>query len=129
MYDGTVLLIKQFDEIPFDDGFLATVNDDNGQFEIRDDDVNTVEMFKRLQELRGPWDVDVTKMLDKNGDGKLTKDEISKYKLDYWDYWRQAHNEVNEPYTEYLFVEMEKPTGMFTLWRGTEIDPQAVTLF
>jgi len=129
MQDGTVVLIKQFDELNFDDGFLAVVNDDNGQFEIKDDDTGKVDLYKRLQDLRGPWDVDVVKLEDKSGDGKLSKDEVHNLKVDYWDYWRQAHNEVNEPYTEYLFVEMAKPEGQFTLWRGTEIDPQAVTIF
>jgi hypothetical protein len=72
------------------------------------------------------YKAEVSVLRDVNSDGRVDRDEVEKVRLEYWDYWRETKDEAGLPLRQYLFVEMDRDTGWFQLWRGQEIDPQRV---
>ena len=53
-------------------------------------------------------------------------DEVERFQLEYWDYWREIQDLAGQPVTQFFFVEMDTRNGWFQMWRGTEIDPKKV---
>ncbi len=115
-----LLLLQLEDEFPFAEEFLAVVKDSTGVFESKDDETGVVETFTRLNELREPWEVAVLIVKATTPEGKAPRDQCDQAKLEYWDYWREVVLGEGHVATEFLFVEMNKETGWFQIWRGRE---------
>lgn len=124
----TLIQLKLEDEFGFDQGFLDVLNDDTGKFEVRSGETLEAEYW-RVNDLRTPYKAAVTVIRDENNDSRVTSDEVQGHLLEYWDYWRQTHDESGGTVREFLFVEMNRRTGMFQIWRGQPIGPETVTVF
>jgi hypothetical protein len=115
------LILSKYDEIKFDQAFRDLLNDP--EFSTQQDGVETGH-FWRINDCKAPYDCSV-KVVDEGND-KQASVPSSAFLL--WDYWREHPDEAGQPTKEYLFVEMEKDNGFFTLWRGEDIDPQRVSV-
>jgi hypothetical protein len=116
-----VLLLKLYDEIAYDEGLHNVVRDDTGKFEVLMDGTCT-ERFFRINDVLEPYKAKVTIVSDDK------PEEFQNISLDYWDYWRDTVNEANQSLVEYLFVEMDDSNGWFQLWKGFDINAEAVVI-
>lgn len=115
------LLLHLYDEISFDQDFLAVVNDTTGVFEITDDDSGQTEHYTRINEVTGSYETAVLAVAGTAEDGKAQPDKAQPMKLEYWDYWREVPiGESSATKKQFLFIEMNSDTGWFQLWRGEE---------
>lgn len=121
------LLLRLDDELAYDEEFLAVVNDDTGKFQVLQDG-NVEEEYYRVNDLRSPYQAWVTVVQDLDGDKKAEQDEIEKFPLEYWDYWRETKDEVGISFRQFLFVELNKNDGWIQIWKGQELDPQKVLM-
>lgn len=122
-----VLVLRLDDEFAYDASFESVLTDTTKKFEVQEDG-QVVEEFWRVNDTIEPYPVEVAVLKDLDNDGKVTKDEVEKLRLDYWDYWRED-KEGGAPVRRYLFVERDTETGWFQLWRGQQIDPRQVYAF
>jgi hypothetical protein len=128
-----VLLLHLYDEMAYSDDLYKVVTDNTGKFQVLDDGKVTAEYF-RINDLRSSYQADVTVLKDADPDKAVDAEETETLSLEYWDYWRQLdggpeQREAAEPSSEeFLFVEMDKASGWFQIWQGTEIDPERVTV-
>ncbi len=114
------LLLKLYDEFAFADDFLGVVKDDTGRFEATDDDAGVTDTFERINDLRTSYDAAVLVVSGTTDDGKAPPAQVAHAKVEYWDYWRDADIGGGNTQKEFLFVEMNKETGWFQIWRGRE---------
>jgi hypothetical protein len=115
-----VLLLRVYDEIAFDEDFLAVVKDTTGLFEIKDDSGNT-EQYHRINDVRDSYEAAVLIVTSTTDDGKAAAGKATAVKLEYWDYWRDTP--IGDGATtkkQFLFVEMDSDSGWFQIWRGEE---------
>lgn len=122
------LLLRLDDEMAYDDGMYQVVNDTTRRFQVMENGQVTEE-YERLHGVTGPYQAVVTVLKDANQDSRVDPDEVSKLRLEYWDYVREVPNEAGQPVRQYLFVEMDAETGWFQLWRGREQNPERVQVF
>jgi hypothetical protein len=120
-----VLLLQLFDEMPYDEGLHQVVNDTTRRFEVIENGQVTEEYW-RLHDVVGPYKAQVSVLQDTDRDGKAEKQEVQRVQLEYWDYWREIQDAAGQALAQFLFVEMDKRTGWFQIWRGEEVDPQKV---
>jgi hypothetical protein len=120
-----VLLLQLYDELAYDKGFHDVVADTTGKFEVLEDG-KVVEEYWRINNVTTSYQAEVAVVKDLNLDKKVTRDEIVRGDLEYWDYWREAKDEGGQPVRQFLFVEMDKDDGWFRIWRGEAIDPNKV---
>lgn len=118
----TALLLHLDDEMDYSEDFHGVVTSDTGEFEVHEEGGETTT-FYRINDLRQPYHARVTVLRDLDGDQKAERNEVDQRELDYWDYYRQLPGE-GPPRLEFLFVEMDRETGWFQIWRGGEIDLQ-----
>lgn len=111
-----VLVLKQWDELDYDEDFKSLLEDE--QFNtIVDDEVEA--SFWRINNVKTPYKAMVKTIVD---DSKTIEGEFW-----YWDYWRETVDEGQSKYKEFLFVEFDKgDTGRFTIWRGEEVPQSCV---
>ncbi len=117
------LLLRLDDEMAYSEDFHQVLKDDTGKFQMLDNGQVTAEFF-RINDVREPYRARVTVVADTDHDKKVGRDEVGHAELEYWDYARQTTTPAGLPAVEYLFVEMDKETGWFQIWRGGEIDMQ-----
>jgi hypothetical protein len=120
-----VLLLRQYDEMAYDEGLHGVVTDTTKHFQVLEEGQVTEEYW-RINDVGDSYRAKVSVVKDTNRDSTVQKDEVEPVELEYWDYWRDATDEVGQPVRQYLFVEMDAGTGWFQIWRGHEIDPQRV---
>jgi hypothetical protein len=123
-----VLLLQLDDDRPYDQGLHKVVNDDTRKFQVLEDDKVQAE-YERINDVRKPYRARVTVVRDVNLDKRVTRDEIEKRRVEYWDYWREVPDEAGQPRREFLFVEMDDENGWFQIWKGREFDPKRVVLY
>jgi hypothetical protein len=123
-----VLLLQLEDDLPYDKGLHQVVNDDTMRFQVREDDKVLAE-YTRLNDVRTPYRAAVTIVRDVNLDKQVTRDEIEKRRVEYWDYGREIPDEAGQPRREFLFVEMDGENGWFQIWKGREFDPRRVVVY
>jgi hypothetical protein len=117
------LLLRLDDEMAYSEEFHQVVKDDTGKFQVLDDGKVTAEYW-RINEVRQPYRAKVAVIKDANHDKTVDRDEVERVELEYWDYARQTTTPGGLPAVEYLFIEMDRDTGWFQIWRGQEIDMQ-----
>lgn len=112
--DLQTLVLQKYDEIDYDEGFKALLEDQ--QFNTMVDD-KVDASFWRINETKTPYQAQVTEVDNLHN---FVANEVW-----YWDYWRETTDEGGTTYKEFLFVEWDKgDTGRFTIWRGEEV-PQS----
>ncbi|MCI0378479.1 MAG: hypothetical protein L0215_12795 [Gemmataceae bacterium] len=121
------LLLTLWDEFGYDNAFLEVVNDSSKRFLLHQDDVLVGEYW-RIHDVGTPYEAAVSIVKDTGQDGQATAEEVQRTRLDNWDYWRETTDEANNPKTEFVFVEMDKESGWFQIWRGEDINPQCVSV-
>jgi hypothetical protein len=116
-----VLLLKLYDEMTFDPGFLEVVKDTTGVFEVTDDKTGATEKYTRINDVKDSYEAAVMVVTGTNDDGTAPPGKISAAKIEYWDYWREvAMSGSQTTKKQFLFVEMNSETGWFQLWQGEE---------
>ncbi len=123
-----VLLLQLDDDRPYDRDLHKVVNDGTKKFQVLEDDKVQAE-YERINDVSSPYRAEVTIVRDLNLDKHVTRDEIEKRRVEYWDYWREVPDEAGQPRREFLFVEMDGENGWFQIWKGREFDPKKVVLY
>lgn len=135
----TVQLLHLYDEMGWDEGFWEVVNDASGEFRINyDDDGNEladedVIKFWRPEvhgrRLTEAYSARLTLLQDKDGDATIDDDELEHYDVTYWDFGREAQDENEQTFVQYLFIEMDDESRYFTFLRGRDILPADILVF
>ena len=114
------VLLQKYDELPWDQGFRDILNEN--EFVTKQDDVETGRYW-RINDVKGGYQC-VVKIVDSANE----KEELGfkRDEIEYWDYWREYQDEAGQPDKEFLFIEMEKSNGFFTIWKGQEINAKRV---
>jgi hypothetical protein len=123
-----ILLLRLDDDLPYDENLHKVVKDRTKKFQVLEDDKVQAE-YVRINDVRAPYRAEVTIVRDVNLDKHVTRDEIEKRRVEYWDYWREVKDEADQPRREFLFVEMDSETGWFQIWNGSEIDSKRVVMY
>jgi hypothetical protein len=108
-----------------DGGLAQTLADATGEFEI---DWNGKRTYFRIGDLKTPHLVNATLLEDLDANGIVEDDELRQQQFEYWDFHTELSDEAGQKYVEYLFVERNTEDGFFQIWRGSEVDPAAVTV-
>lgn len=122
-------VLKVTDELEYDEGLEAVLNDESGIFQVtQDDDGNQFDEsdyhnYHRVDQVRDPYVAKVTMLDDDNSNGEISQEELTNKEIVYWDYFRTDAVDPNtdQNFTEYLNVEMNKESGMFLFLRGQEV--------
>jgi hypothetical protein len=117
-----LLLLKLYDSLPFNEGLLAVVRDDTKTLVIDEESEpgkQAHEEFWRVNDVKGSHAVGVNVHSD---DGNTEEAAI-----EFWDYSRLNHIEGVET-EEFIFVEMNKASGWFEIWRGMEAAPGKIAV-
>ena len=124
----TVLLLTHADDLAYSEELHNVVKDTTKKFQVIENDQVTEE-YHRIHDVLGSYTARVAVIRDTDADGEAELNEVERLRIEYWDYWREARDIAGQPFTQYLFVEMNQADGWFQLWRGREIDPQQVFVF
>lgn len=122
-----VLLLQLYEEMPYSQELHDVLNDTTKRFQVLEDG-EVKEEFWRINDVSTPYKARVAVVRDVNRDQRVEKEEVERLEVEYWDYWRETPDVGGSPYTEFLFVEMDRSNGWFQMWRGREIDPHKVLL-
>lgn len=114
------LLLRLVDEFAFAEDFLGVVKDDTGVFEMNDEVSGASETFRRINDLRESYLAAVLVVGETTPDGKAVSAKVSPLQIEYWDFWRDADLVDGATAKEFVFVEMNRETGWFQIWRGRE---------
>lgn len=145
----SIILLEQYDSLEYDQGLHEIVvpegemlydnadpDDDeaprgggNGGLNVDDESGGQVDAtFQRINDLNATHLADVAVITDENDDGKIEDSEVSRHVMKFWDYWRDIEKYgVKE--VEFLYVEMNDETGWFSIWKGREVNPEAINVF
>jgi hypothetical protein len=123
-----VLVLRLYDEFPYDESFYKVVTDTTRKFEVIEDG-NVTEEYWRINDVTDAYQAQVSVIKDTNHDGTADPDEVEHVRLEYWDYWREIKDEAGQPLKQYLFIEKDEGNGWFQLWRGQVTDAQQVFVF
>ena len=141
MEDGLVKVVAPIDETP---AAKAGVMANDIITHLDNEAVQGLTLNQAVDKMRGPVNtkikltimrkgadkpIEVTIVRDVNLDKRVTRDEIEKRRVEYWDYWREVKDEAGQPRREFLFVEMDGENGWFQIWKGMEIDPKRVMIY
>lgn len=124
---STCLLLTLTDSLAFDEGLEACFNDPTGTFCINDGP-NKGE-YHRLNGITDPYTAQVTSLADDNGDGQVSREEVKKNSLRYWDYSRDAQRPGGATFEQFLFGEIDQTDGWTQLWIGADVPLSRVTIF
>lgn len=117
-----VLVLKQWDELDYDEDFKTLLDDD--QFNTAVDDELEAE-FWRINGVKTPYQATVHELSTKSKKDREVEERSGE--VWYWDYWRETKDEGGTEYKEFLFVEFDKgDTGRFTIWRGEEVSQSRI---
>lgn len=133
--DAPVAIIMKLDnECEYDKGLHDVVQDDSKKFVIDDtlgddDESNDIhEEFWRIGDVGNSYTAKLTLLRDENVDGKVARDEVSAAEVEFWDYSRETEID-GVTAEEYLFVELNKESGMFQIWRGFDVSTDRVSVY
>jgi len=114
------LLLRREDEFAFSEDFLGVVQDQTGVFEITDDKSGAKETFSRINDLKESYLAAVLVVAATTPDGQAVSSQVTPVQIEYWDYWREVDLGGGNTAKEFVFVEMNRDTGWFQIWRGRE---------
>lgn len=114
----TFILLKNYCQMAYDESIYNVVTAATKQFEVFENGVLT-ETYSRINDVQNSYQPTVV---------SVSENDLSKRKLEYWDYWRETPNEAGINFVQYLFVEMDSESGWFQMWQGVEVDPQRLTV-
>lgn len=128
-----VLILTKYDEMPYCKELDEVLRATTGVLDITDHDTELTETYWRpaidgRSRLTSAYRADVSIIRDVNNDGKVEPQEVEKETIEYWDYSRITKDEAGQEFTQFLFVEMDEHSKMQTMWRGSEIDANRVTV-
>ena len=126
-----ILLLTLYDETAYNEGLHGVVKDDTKKFIIDDDDENPnneEHEFWRVNDVGISYTSDVKILGDSNRDGKISAEEVTNTQVEFWDYSRLTDVDGVE-IEEFVFVEMNKGTGWFQIWRGAEVIPEKISAY
>lgn len=134
-----VQLLHLYDEMGWDEGFWNCVNDSSGEFHINYDDAgnelpddDVIKFFRPEisgRRLTEAYHAKVTLLQDKDGNATIEDDELERFTMTYWDFGRETADENQQPFIEYLNIEMDDETKYFTFLRGRDILPADILIF
>jgi hypothetical protein len=122
-----VVMLKEYFRCPYNEELHNAVTAGTKLFECFDNGVLTAKYF-RINDLNDPHQAKVSFLRDEDGSGKVDDDEVQISKVEYWDYWREIKDEAGQPVTDFCFVEMDRESGNFVIWTGTDVDPSRVSV-
>lgn len=108
------LVLTRYDSLPYNEGLLNVVRDESAKLIIHDDTnpANIAgDIFWRI------YDVTASHISSVNIRSKIGVTDAA---IEYWDYSRLTDTEGVEM-EEFIFVEMNKESGWFEIWRGIEV--------
>ena len=123
------LVLTLYYEQSYHEDFHQVLKDMTGKFIVTDDkddddpSNDTEETFRRMGSLSEPYQIESIIIEDSDGNKKVSENEVEKANIEYYDYYLKTKDR-----TEFLFVEMNKDTGWFKIWRGTEIFPEKIMI-
>lgn len=115
-----VILLHKISECGYDKGFHDGLK---GQQEFVEGEVT----YYRVNEMNDEWNATITTLADKNYDGKIDTNEVSKAAMTYWDFWRNTIDEGGNEILEFYFVEMDA-NGYFEFWVGQKLESSRVVV-
>jgi len=126
------MVLHLYDEFEYNEDFKQGVLEDESKKFVVDDDKNdgdpsndTHDEYWRVNDVGISYSAKYLAMQDENNDGKIDQDEIARGNIDFWDYSRLTDIDGVET-EQYMFVEMDKKSGWFQLWQGTQVSPENV---
>lgn len=125
------LLMTLFDDLAYNEGLHGVVQDDTKKFVVDDDsDPDNIihEEFWRVNDVGSSYVSNVKILADSDKSGKVDENEISRCTTEFWDYSRNTDVDGVEV-EEFIFVEMDKKSGWFKIWRGSEVNPERIEVF
>ena len=133
----TVQLLHLYDEMGWDEGFWNCVNDPSGEFQVNYDDAGqelpepTCYFRPEIsgRRLTEAYSARLTLLQDKDGNATIEENELEHYNVTYWDFGREAQDENEQPFIEYLYIEMDDESRYFTFLRGRDILPADILVF
>jgi hypothetical protein len=120
------IVLSLYDEMAYNEGLHGVVKDESGKFVVDDKDVH--DEFWRVNDVKMSYTSDVTSMKDENNDGRIDPNEVKHEQVEFWDFSRMTTIEGVEV-EQFVFVEMNKENGWFQIWRGTDINPESVSVY
>lgn len=107
-----LLILTLFDRFEYNEDFHENVLTDESK-QLNADD----ETYFRINDVLEHYEARVVNLADKDGDGVVEQEELTKKRIHYWDYWRETEVEGIKT-VEFLFVEMNNDNGYFELYKG-----------
>lgn len=104
-------------------GILQGLEDPQGKMVFQAGTENE-KVFWRINS-KEPYDCDVTILADRNGNGKIEKDEVSHAKIRMWDFYCKNTKDGVEV-TEFLYVHHDLQARDFVMWLGEEVNPKDI---
>lgn len=126
-----VLLLSLYHEQAYDEELVKVLTDQSKKFVVddtkNDDDPtnDTHEEYFRVNDVGESHVAAIKTLVDTNNDGKVDANEVTKEKIEFWDYSRNAVIEGNKK-EQYLFVEKDEKTGWFQMWQGVSVNPERI---
>lgn len=115
------LLMTLYDDLAYNEGLYEIVVDDTKKFVIdNDSDPENIihDEFWRVNDVGASYVANV----------KVLAELVSRESIEFWDYSRNTDVDGVEV-EEFVFVEMEKGSGWFKIWRGSEVNPERIEVF
>jgi len=114
------LVMSMYDDLPFNEGLLAVVRDDTKKFVI--DDLGEMknhvhDEFWRVNDVGGSH---ISRVIVRSDDGKSDEGTV-----EFCDFSLLIDVDGVET-EEFIFVEMNKATGWFQIWRGVEVASEKI---
>lgn len=100
------------------------------EFQIyQDDEGNSYDetdrpTYWRVDDVKDPYRAKVTILKDLDGDGSVQADETEHVSVTYWDYHRNTTDpETKQEFREFLSVEVDEATDIYSFYRGRDVEP------
>ena len=78
------------------------------------------DTFRRINDLKESYLAAVLVVAETTPEGRAVSAKASPVQMGTWDYWRDADLGGGASAKEFVFVEMNRETGWFQIWRGRE---------
>ncbi len=115
------LVLTLYDSLAYNEGLLTVVRDERARLTIQGDTDSSniaADIFWRI------YDVKDSHISSLNIRSKMG---VKNTAIEYWDYSRLIDVNGVEA-EEFIFVEMNKESGWFEIWRGVEVAPDRIAV-